>query len=250
MANFEIVAHRGVPGEYPENTIPSFERAIELGADAVELDVRLTADKVPVVYHYYYMHMVTSLPGPIFKYTLEQLTSAKYTGPAKQGAGGYRISTLEQVLAAIGGRIGLEIEVKGPEPEAPEIIGSILNSWKSIWDSIEVTSFEPGVLHAVQKFCPGMITDLLFPRSESWMQLDVVAYSALHRARLAQARAIHLHPSQLNPQMMSEIREHGIEVHAWDINQPVDLESMAALGIPKFCTDELAQALAFREQLG
>ena len=58
MSTFEIVAHRGVPNEYPENTLTSFERAIELGADAVELDVRLTKDKIPVVYHYYYLDMV------------------------------------------------------------------------------------------------------------------------------------------------------------------------------------------------
>ena len=49
MKEFEIVAHRGVHDEFPENTLPAFERAIELGADAVELDVRLTADGVPVV---------------------------------------------------------------------------------------------------------------------------------------------------------------------------------------------------------
>ena len=51
MNRFEIVAHRGIPTEAPENTLASFQRAIELGADAVELDVRLTSDKVPVVFH-------------------------------------------------------------------------------------------------------------------------------------------------------------------------------------------------------
>lgn len=53
MTQFEIVAHRGAHDQVPENTLPAFERAIELGADAVELDVRLTADGIPVVYHLY-----------------------------------------------------------------------------------------------------------------------------------------------------------------------------------------------------
>jgi glycerophosphoryl diester phosphodiesterase len=61
MHTFEIVAHRGVATQYPENTIPAFLRAIELGADAVELDVRLTKDKIPVVYHYYYLDKIGSL---------------------------------------------------------------------------------------------------------------------------------------------------------------------------------------------
>mgnify|MGYP002350518234 FL=1 len=48
MKPWQIVAHRGIPDLAPENTLPAFQRALELGADAVELDVRLTADSVPV----------------------------------------------------------------------------------------------------------------------------------------------------------------------------------------------------------
>ncbi len=71
MAYFEIVAHRGITAEEPENTLPAFQRAIELGADAIELDVRLTSDRVPVVYHYYYLHLKTSAYGAIFEYTFD-----------------------------------------------------------------------------------------------------------------------------------------------------------------------------------
>ena len=52
MRSIEIVAHRGLADHFPENTIPTFEEAIEHGADAVEFDVRLSADKIPLVYHY------------------------------------------------------------------------------------------------------------------------------------------------------------------------------------------------------
>jgi glycerophosphoryl diester phosphodiesterase len=77
MAYFEIVAHRGITEEEPENTLPAFQRAIELGADAIELDVRLTSDHVPVVYHYYYLHLNTSAPGAIFEYTFDQLQEVR-----------------------------------------------------------------------------------------------------------------------------------------------------------------------------
>jgi glycerophosphoryl diester phosphodiesterase len=141
MNIFEIVAHRGVATEYPENTIPAFRRAIELGADAVELDVRLTKDKIPVVYHYYYLDKITSLPGPIFNYTYQQLSQARFLN-VKTSADSLKIPTLVEVLETIGGKIGLEIEIKGPEPESAIIIGDILRKFRNLWGTMEVTSYQ------------------------------------------------------------------------------------------------------------
>ena len=113
----DVVAHRGVADHAPENTLPAFLRAIAVGADAVELDVRLTRDRVPVVYHYYYLDEITTLPGPIYDYTLDQLQAARFlpTGYGTEVAStqDWRISTLTEVLDVIGGKIGLEIEIKG-----------------------------------------------------------------------------------------------------------------------------------------
>lgn len=99
---FEIVAHRGIAHEAPENTLPAFERAVELGADSVELDVRLTSDRVPVVYHYFYLNENTAASGAIFNFTLEQLRRVRVfcrDNPAQEG----RIPTLVEVLKALGG---------------------------------------------------------------------------------------------------------------------------------------------------
>jgi glycerophosphoryl diester phosphodiesterase len=248
MARFEIVAHRGVPGEAPENTLPSFQRAIDLGADAVELDVRLTADRVPAVFHYFYLDSVTSLTGPIFNYTFDQLRHAPIFGRGVEDLGDVKIPTLGEVLDIIGGRIGLEIEVKGPEPESSEIVGAVLGRFKHLWETIEVTSYEPALLLDIQRRCPGLATDLLFPRSESWMKLDVVAYLAAQRARLARARAVHLHPTQLSAEVVAAVRRQGIEVHAWDVNDESALAAVAALAVPRLCTDKLCQALDFRQR--
>lgn len=246
MPYFEIVAHRGVPTEAPENTIPSFERAIDLGADAVELDVRLTRDRVPVVYHYFYLDEATPLSGPIFDYTYDQLRDVEVLGTGGNSIKGCRISTLGEILETLGGRIDLEIEIKGPEPESSGIIGSILLDYKHLWPSIEITSYEPALLLDIKQLCSGLPTDLLFPRSEEWMGLDVVAYASAHRARLAGARAVHLHPSQLSPEVVSTVRSHGVDIHAWDVNDEESLNRIVKLGIPKICTDELQRALDFR----
>jgi glycerophosphoryl diester phosphodiesterase len=249
MKPFEIVAHRGIALEAPENTIAAFQRALELGADAVELDVRLTADKIPVVYHYYYLHENTSATGAIFNYSLAQLRDVRVFCKNNPAANEGRISTLEEVLEMFSGKIGFEIEIKGPEPESPEIIGAVLNRFKDFWDTFEITSYEPALLLEIQRVCPGITVDLLFPRSENWMKLDVVQYQALHLARLARARAVHLHPSQLSAGVVQAVRSGGIEIHAWDVNDESALEIVAKYGIPRICTDEFELALAFRGKI-
>ncbi|TKJ28096.1 MAG: hypothetical protein CEE40_12435 [Chloroflexi bacterium B3_Chlor] len=246
---FEVIAHRGAPVGVPENTVPAFQRALGLGADGIELDVRLTRDGVPVVFHYFYLDEGTTLSGPIFEHTLDQLRRGEVLGSGGESVEPYRIPTLAEVLETFGGRIGLEIEIKGPEPESPEAVASLLHRFRHLWETIEATSYEPALLADIGERCPGLATDLLFPRSEDWMGLDVIAYLAIHRARLARARAVHLHPTQLSPEVVSTVRSSGIEVHSWDANGMESLRTVAELGIPKFDTDELQQALDFRQRL-
>ncbi|MFX0137880.1 MAG: glycerophosphodiester phosphodiesterase [Candidatus Hodarchaeota archaeon] len=247
MAFFEIVAHRGVTTEAPENTFQAFQQAIESGADAIEFDVRLTSDGIPVIYHYFYLEEITNTSGPIFSFSFNQLQNVKYLRRNHQNINKPRILTLDEVLEAFGGRIGLEIEIKGPEPESSEIVGDVLNRFKHLWEKIEVTSYEPLLLIAIQKYCPGIVTNLLFPLPEYWMKADVITYLAIHRARLAQTRAIHLHPTQLSPKVVSEIRKHGIEIHSWDINDKKSLKTIFELKIPRICTDNLQEAINFRQ---
>jgi len=249
MNQFEIVAHRGIPTEAPENTIASFQQAVDLGADAIELDVRLTSDQIPVVYHYFYLQENTSSSGAIFNFTLEQLRNVEVLCKNNPAAKVGHISTLPEILESFGGKIGLEIEIKGPEPEASEIIGMVLNKFKKLWNTIEITSYEPALLLAIQKICPGLTVDLLFPRSESWMQLDVVLYQAIHYSRLSHARAVHLHPTQLSETIASALHQQGIEIHAWDVNDEESLEIVTKFGIPRLCTDNFRQAFDFRENI-
>lgn len=248
MNPFEIVAHRGIPTQFPENTLPAFFKAIELGADAVELDVRLTKDKVPIVFHYYYLNNVISFSGPIFKYTFDELSGANFLN-AITDSPPLVIPTLYDVIEQIGGKIGLEIEIKGPEPESAIIIANILKKHQNIWPSIEVTSYEIALLQDFREQCPGIATDLLYPPSQPWMELDVVAYEAANKARMAGARAVHLHPHQLSEEVVRVVRSSGVEIHAWDVNDEQALETILEFNIPKVCTDRFELAARFREQI-
>ena len=243
---FKIVAHRGVTARAPGNTMAAFRAAAELGADAIELDVRLSSDGVPMVHHNWYID--ENETRPICGLTALQLRSEKVTDSRADMSRRHPIPTLEDVLREFARRISLEIEIKGPEPEAPALVASVLKDFAVPWSSVEITSFHPTLLTAIRDLCPEVATAYLFPLSEPWMHLDVVAYAALHGARLSKADAVHLHPNQLSDEVAATIRSGGIEVHAHAVNDQAALELTAGLEVPWICSDAPEQALAFRRK--
>ena len=79
------------------------------------------------------------------------------------------------------------------------------------------------------------------------MKPDVLAYTAMHRCRLSGARGVHLYASQLSREVVSNIRDGGCEVNAWEVNDQQALELAWELEIPCICTDNLRQATKLRE---
>lgn len=96
-----VVAHRGASGEEQENTLPAFERAIELGADYVEFDVQASSDGGLVVFHDLRLDRLTPAAGPLRARPLAELRELG-------------IPTLEEVLELTTGRIGVMAELKSP----------------------------------------------------------------------------------------------------------------------------------------
>lgn len=245
---FKIVAHRGAPEFAPENTLPAFLHAIELGADAVEMDVRLTADHVPVVFHYFYLDDHTSISGPIFQHSWKEVSQAILRANRNLEITPTRLSTLDEVLETLAGKIGLEIEIKGPEPICVELIVNVLSNHPRVLENLEITSCEITLLERIKTLLPGVPCDLLIPLNEPWMKSDVLAYTALQRGKLAGARAVHLHASQLSPDTVSTIRAGGCDVHAWGVNDTLALKTASEVKIERICTDNLRQALLYCEE--
>jgi glycerophosphoryl diester phosphodiesterase len=128
VASFDplVIAHRGASWELPENTIPAFERAIELGADYVELDVRLGPRGTLVVSHGRVRCPATDVP------------------------------TLDDVLETCAGRIGLAVEIK--EARATERTLSALEAHRVRDESAIVVSFLPRVVLETRRRRPGLRT--------------------------------------------------------------------------------------------
>jgi Glycerophosphoryl diester phosphodiesterase len=153
--NFTLTGHRGAAALAPENTLPSFYKAIECGATAVEFDVYATRDGVAVIAHDDDLTRLTGASVRITQSSYAELMKLKVFGKA-------RIPTLREVLALAKGRLSVDIEIKAPGVEG-EVVDA-LRELEMVEDAI-VTSFLPGVIARVKKLAPEVEVGLLL---EEW----------------------------------------------------------------------------------
>ena len=206
MSQAWIIGHRGVAG-LPENTIASFERAIEMGVDAIELDVRQSADGQLVVVHDSVVgeRSVQSTP-------YEQLRIAPE---------GFEIPLLEEVLERIGKRVFLDIEFKhaGFEAQAVELIRKYAAP-----SQVMVSAFDTKTLEAVDNLFPELQIGYIYNRTQDEESrhncpVDVV----IPQFRLA------------SRQLIDEVHEEGLKVWAWTVND--EIKRLLALGVDGLITD-------------
>ena len=168
-----IVAHRGASGAFPENTILAFEQGLAQGADALEFDVRLSADGVPVVIHDPTLDRTTESSGSVGEFSARDLASV-------DAGSGQGVPTVEQVLESFA-ETPLIIEVK--EIAAAEPIAELI-SRHGATGRVVVGSFLHAALgcfsrFSIQRCASQRETVILWAGSRLGVALGVRAYSAL-----------------------------------------------------------------------
>ncbi|MDE3087255.1 MAG: glycerophosphodiester phosphodiesterase [Acidobacteriota bacterium] len=225
-----VLSHRGrlgPPGHGRDNTLAAFAGAMAAGADGVELDVRATADGVPVVHHDPEVDGV----GPL------HLVRAADLPPW--------LPTLEAALAACAGA-AVDVEVKNSPAEAghdpgegaaragAEILAGCLGTPNGPARAL-VSAFWPGSLEAVQEACPELPTGLLaFPGAG--------AVEALERAAGLGCRAL-LPFGPGGPGLVEAAHRSRLAVVCWGVDSGADLAAAGAAGVDGVITDEPARAL-------
>jgi glycerophosphoryl diester phosphodiesterase len=175
-----VVAHRGASVEQPENTIESFEAAIDAGADAVEFDVRITADGHAVVMHDPEVSRTTDGTGLVAELTLTDIRRLRIPLP---GGGAVGVPTLEEALECLVGRAAADIEIKNL-PGEPGVTADRELAVEATLDTLDAVSF-PGLV-IVSSFNPASIAHARRLRPDVPTGLltlhDVDADEALRRA--------------------------------------------------------------------
>ena len=145
MSNPVIVAHRGASATAPENTLAAFHQAIALKADGIELDVQISRDGVPVVFHDDSLRRLTGKPGKLTAKTWPELQTLRVLGSDE------RIPRLTEVLALTRGRVVVQIELKRGVQVTP-VIAAIRQARAASW--VILASFEVTLVSEAAELAP------------------------------------------------------------------------------------------------
>lgn len=218
------VAHRGASAYVPENTVAAFDEAIRLGARAVEFDLRLSADGVPVVIHDETVDRTTSGHGRVADLELLDLRRFDAGSWMHRRFAGIRIPTLEEALMAIGPHAAPVIELKVPPP--PSLL-ELLRKYDLEQDAL-ILSFDRSWLATVRKNSKEVALGLL---AESW------AYDLPETARRLDAGVLALGVEAVGPSQVAAAEGFGLELWCFTANDVGMVAACAAMGVTGIITD-------------
>lgn len=219
------IAHRGAAGLEPENTLRAFRRAEEMGADGLELDLRVSADRQLVVIHDVTVGRTTNGFGPVRTKVLAELQ--------RLDAGmGERIPTFEEIIRSTALPIQAELKTR----EAAKYLVHLL-SREHLFDRVRPISFDARVLRRIKAQAPEIDVGLVATRASA---------RVVERARWAGASLVSLGVASLSPESVAMCRLANLKVSVWTVDDPAVMRRVIQLGVDAIVTnrpDVLAQVM-------
>ena len=225
-----VTSHAACKGHAPENTLAGIERALALGADAIEIDVHCTSDRVPVLLHDEAVDRTTDGTGSIHEMTLAAArgldAGARQFAPRFAGA---RIPTLREVLDLTNGKALLQIEIKQVGIEQ-EVAAAVRDVGALGW--CEVHSFYPQVVSAMRAVEPRMAAALLVDtrRVKDWEEFFGFALSL-------NAQGISVHHDAVTPERVRRGQMRSLTFMTWTVDDATDIERVLDAGVDSICSN-------------
>ena len=225
------IAHRGFSGLYPENTLLAFTKALELGVDAIELDVQLSRDGEVMIFHDEDLQRTTGKKGWLKDLTREELRQLDASGEFKGVYGRNLIPTLAEYLELTSGvDVITLIELKNSFFVYPGLEEKVAKRVAAYRQNERVILYSAN--HRSVKYFGSIAPDikLLFP-FDNWIY-DYGAYCRSHgiSACMPYFRA-------LNSEIVAEIKQHGVSLYPWTVDDADDMQAMIELGVDGMLTN-------------
>jgi len=228
-----IIGHRGAAGYAPENTIESIHTAADMGVEWVELDVKLTKDEVPIIFHDDTLERTTNGSGMVAQTLyndIKELDCGSWYGESFIGV---HIPTLEEVIDVLIERdLGLNLEIKpcpGREKETAEVALDLLSTIWDDHDRLLISSFEHVSLESAYDIANDWHRGLLLPEEwpENWQEL----------AKYLQVSTINVNASSVTREQVEDVMDMEKPVLAYTVNDPQQARTLQSWGVDGFFSD-------------
>jgi glycerophosphoryl diester phosphodiesterase len=252
------IGHRGAAGEMPENTLPSFAHALDLGAGILETDVHLTSDGHVVVHHDDRVDRTTDGEGPLADMDLSQLQAldAGFRFTPDEGrshphrGAGIRIPTLAEAFEAFpDARFNIELKAA-----APQLVERTLDLVMGRAERTLLAAADPQVMENLRAAVKRRGVDVAIGASAA----DVLGFvrSALDGSPPPQGPMALQVPADfggrplVTPEFVAHAHAHGLHVHVWTINEPDEIERLLELGVDGLVSDFPGRVVAAAKRRG
>lgn len=238
------LGHRGAREVAPENTLASFDKALEQGADGVELDVMLSKDNQIIVIHDYTVDRTTNGSGKVGDLTLAELKTLDAGSWFGEEYAGEHIPTLDEVAEALPAESIINIELKSLslfgqrlEEEVTRLIET-----RGLTSRVIVSSFNPLSLARVARLNPSIETGLLYmqhmplPLRRAWL------------APLVHTKALHPEYAQVNVDYVYHAHRRGYHLNVWNAKDLHELQSLIDFCVSAIITDRPDRLAALLEK--
>jgi len=212
------IGHRGARAYEPENTLRSFQKAIELGVNAVELDVRRTRDDQLVVIHNANVNKTTDGNGSVNELTLNEIKGFV----TKKGE---KVPTLEEAFQFLGKRVTILVELK--ETGIEEQVLNLVHK-KGLTENIIIISFHEDTLRKVRELDSEIVTGLIYVRHKNPVQtaLDLNSKYLLPLYRFTHSANVR------------KAHDNGLKVIVWTINTAEEVAEYKKKGVDGIASDK------------
>jgi len=212
------IGHRGARAYAPENTIASFKKALEIGVDAVELDIRKTRDHQLVVIHDEDVKRTTDGEGLVRELTLKQIKGFSVEG-------GEKVPTLEEALGFLDKKVKVFVELKeeGTEEQVLDVVRD-----RDLKKNVVIISFLEAALRKVRELDSEIETGLIYAKHKNPLKAALelktnylfAFYRFTHTANVEKAH------------------ENGLKVVVWTINTVEEVEQYVKKGVDGIASDK------------
>ena len=235
----KVISHRGANKHAPQNTLPAFEKSIQIVVDGFETDIHVTKDGIPVVCHNYTIDETSDGKGLIADMTLDELRKYDFGSYFSSDFKGTKIPTLEEFLTLCE-RADIEIlniELKSPKQGETGIVKKTIDAVKAhgLFDKLIISSFDAKLLVEAKQIDSSCRTGLLYSL-QTFSSAKVFFMPATYASSI-KADALHPHFIHVTPGYVYRAHKKGIKVNVWTVDKEFLVKYLLLCGVDGIITN-------------